>query len=293
MQASDPANTAPSFPDQDFNTPGDQSDTATRSVVENEKDAMVGEPVEATDGNNDLLIYRLSGADAASFKIGSGLDDATEGQLMTAEELDFETKSSYEVVVIATDPSGAYDMITVMITVTDEDDNAVITGEEGIKYAEDREDAVATFSASDPDAGAGDIEWSLEGVDADIFEISDEGVLTFEEQPDFEKPKDEDEDTDSAGEQGKGDNVYKVTVVASEGKLDVVVTVTNVNEDGEVTFTRPQPQATRPLLAKFTDEDGREGPSWQWSRGPEAGGPWTAIEGATTASRSAGRGGHW
>ena len=153
-------------------------------------------------------------------------------------------------------------------------------------YAEDREDAVATFSASDPDADAGDIEWSLEGVDKDIFEISDEGVLTFEEQPDFEKPKDEDEDTDSAGDQGKGDNVYKVTVVASEGKLDVVVTVTNVNEDGEVTFTQPQPQATRPLLAEFTDEDGKEDPSWQWSRGPEGGGPWTAIEGATTASRS-------
>ena len=32
---SDPANTAPKFPDQDLNTPGDQSDTAMRSVAEN------------------------------------------------------------------------------------------------------------------------------------------------------------------------------------------------------------------------------------------------------------------
>ena len=38
--------------------------------------------------------------------------------------MDFETKSEYTVMLTATDPSGAYDTITVMITVTDEDDGA-------------------------------------------------------------------------------------------------------------------------------------------------------------------------
>ena len=42
-------------------------------------------------------------------------------------ELDFETKSSYMVMLTATDPSGASDMINVMITVTDEADDAVIS----------------------------------------------------------------------------------------------------------------------------------------------------------------------
>ena len=285
VQDSNPANTAPAFPDQDFNTPGDQSDTAMRSVIENKKDAMVGEPIEATDDNNDLLTYSISGADASAFTIGSGLDDETEGQLKTATELDYETKSEYQVVVTAADPSGAYDMITVTITVTDGPDGAVITGVKAVDYSENGEDPVATFSASDPDADADDIEWSLEGADKAIFKISDDGVLTFDKSPDFEDAKDDDE-SDLAGDQGKGDNVYKVTVMASDGELDVVVTVTNVNESGKVTFTQPQPQVTRDLMAKLVDNDGTMDLTWQWSRGSSADGPWAAIAGATTASRS-------
>ena len=42
VQDSHPANTAPKFPDQDPNTAGDQSDTAMRSVEENEKVENVG-----------------------------------------------------------------------------------------------------------------------------------------------------------------------------------------------------------------------------------------------------------
>ena len=51
-------------------------------------------------------------------------------------------------------------------------------------------------------------------------------------------------DTVAAGDQGKGDNVYQVTVVASGGELDVAVTVTNVTRLWEVTFDQAQPQAT-------------------------------------------------
>ena len=279
VEASDPANTAPAFPDQDLNTAGDQSDTAMRSVEENKKGARVGEPVGAGDADDDLLIYTISGDDAGSFKVGR-----KDGQLTTAEKLDFETKSSYTVMVTATDPSGATDAITAMIMVTDENDGAVITGVEGIDYAENGDEAVATFSAMDPDADAGDIEWSLDGVDKADFEL-DDGVLTFKESPDFEKPSDRDEKDDEAGDQGKGDNVYMVTVKASGGMLEVAVTVTNDNEPGKVTFDQPQPQATRNLKASMSDEDGDEGPSWQWSRGASMDGPWTDIAGAMTAAR--------
>ena len=137
---------------------------------------------------------------------------------------------------------------------------------------------------SDPDAEADDIEWSLGGPDAGAFEI-DGGVLTFKESPDFEAPTDGDEDGDSAGNQGKGDNVYKVTVVASGGEQEVAVTVTDVDEPGSVSFDQPQPQATRGLKASFSDDDGEESPSWQWSRGASAEGPWTDIQGAITATR--------
>ena len=126
VEKEDPANTAPKFrDDQDPNTPGDQPD-AERSVPENANNANVGNPVTASDPG-DMLIYSLSGADASSFKIDSGLKAGdSAGQIKTAMELDYETKDMYMVVVTATDPSGATDTINVHIEVTDEDDKTVI-----------------------------------------------------------------------------------------------------------------------------------------------------------------------
>ena len=117
----------------------------------------------------------------------------------------------------------------------------------------------------DPDADAGDIEWGKSGPDKDLFDI-DGGVLSFKKSPNFESPGDGDEDPVASGEQGAGDNVYKVTVTASGGSQDVEVTVKNVDEAGSVSFDKPQPQATRELTASFSDDDGKDRPSWTWSK---------------------------
>ncbi len=288
VQDRNPANTRPKFPDQDPNTAGDQSDTAMRSVDENMDKESVGEPVPANDADtvdNGLLIYTLSGADAANFSVDNG------GQIKTKVKLDFETQSMHTVVLTATDPSGASDSITVNITVMDGPDDAVITGVETFTFPEDREDLeIATFSASDPDAADADatIEWDLSGPDDDLFEISDDGVLSFKAQPDFENAKDDDEDPDASGNQGKGDNIYKVTVEALSGDLDVVVTVTDVDEDGSVSFDKPQPQATRELTASLDDDDGTDKPSWSWSKSMDANAAdadWMSISG-TSAKRT-------
>ena len=116
-------NAAPAFPDQDFSTEGDQSDRTSREVPENtEAGQSIGPSVSAQDEDDDLLIYTLSGADAASFAIGRN-----NGQLKTKAPLNYEARNSYTVVVTATDPFGAMDSIVVTINVTDEDDPAVIT----------------------------------------------------------------------------------------------------------------------------------------------------------------------
>ena len=115
-------NAAPAFPDQDFLTPGDQSDRTSRKVAENTKAGRnIGSPVSAHDDDGDLLIYTLGGVDAASFRISRN-----DGQLKTRAPLNFEARNVYTVVVTATDPSGAKDSILVTINVTDEDDPAVI-----------------------------------------------------------------------------------------------------------------------------------------------------------------------
>ena len=116
-------NAAPVFPDQDFHTDGDQSDRTIREVAENTvAGRSIGAPVSAHDEDDDLLTYTLSGSDAEFFRIGK-----RDGQLKTEAPLNFEARSSYTVVVTATDPFGAMDSIQVTINVTDEDDPPVIT----------------------------------------------------------------------------------------------------------------------------------------------------------------------
>ena len=116
-------NAAPVFPDQDYTTEGDQSDSTSREVAENtEEGRSIGAPVSAIDDDGDLLIYTLTGPDAEFFRIGRN-----DGQLETEAPLNFEARSSYSVVVTAIDPFGAMDSIQVTIIVTDEDDPAEIT----------------------------------------------------------------------------------------------------------------------------------------------------------------------
>ena len=113
----------PCSPTSISHTEGDQSDSTIREVPENsEKERSIGAPVSAHDEDDDLLIYTLTGPDAELFRIGRN-----DGQLKTEAPLNFEVRSSYSVVVTATDPFGAMDSIVVTIEVTDEDDPAEIT----------------------------------------------------------------------------------------------------------------------------------------------------------------------
>ena len=85
-----PANRAPEF------TEGDRT---ARSIAENTPaETDIGDPVAATDREDDTLTYSLHGVDAVSFDI----DPAT-GQLLTKAPLDYETQASYSVIVSVSD----------------------------------------------------------------------------------------------------------------------------------------------------------------------------------------------
>ena len=96
-----------------------EGDSATRSVSENATSgAAVGDPVAATDADNDTLNYTLEGDDAGSFAIDAGTGQITVGAGTT---LDYGARPAYVVSVTATDPSGYSAAIAVTITVTDDD----------------------------------------------------------------------------------------------------------------------------------------------------------------------------
>ena len=266
VQPDSPANAAPKFPDQDADTSGDQSDSTTREVAENTKAGTAfGVEIEATDPTGDLLIHTLGGDDSDSFGI-----DRINGQLKTKAALNYEEKDTYSVTITATDPSGAPDTIAVTINITDENDNAVITGDDTIDdYPENGTDPVASYSATDEDGDA--IVWS---VDNDTFDISEDGVLTFASPPDFEKA-----------------SSHTVMVKATGGAKKLTVNIADMNEPGTAKLNKPQPQATRGLMATFTEPDGggdTEDEMWQWAKSMDGETGWMDIEGGDVGNPFAG-----
>ena len=288
-------NRSPAFGDQDPNTDGIQDTQATRRVNENSGQyTTVGIPVTAVDHDPGELTYTLEGTDAGLFTIDMVLDDVDDdtvpattspGQIRVGKgtKLDYETRTSYRVTVRATDPAGASDTIAVNIEVIALNEapevsakGLVVSGAASVSYAEDRDDAVETYTArGDEAAGAS---WSLAGDDSSAFSIAG-GELSFSSQPDFEAPADD-----------GTDNVYNVTVRAVGATISatrsVTVTVTNVDEDGTATITPSgQPRVGVELTASLTDIDGTPtAVSWQWSRSTSNTGGWSNIAGGRQAN---------
>ncbi len=227
----------------------------SREVAENTPAGQnVGDPVEAKDPEGNTLTYSLTGLGSESFDIVE-----SSGQLLTKAPLDYETTPShrYTVEVSVTDGEKAGEDITIVVRVTNVDEPPTVTGDAGISYAENRTDAVATYSATDPE-GVTTFTWSLSGDDSSYFSGSG-GVLTFDSPPDFEDLADADTD-----------NIYEVTVEASDGTvkgtLEVKVTVTGVNEapafpssetgDRSVPENTPSGQDIGALVAATDPDDG-------------------------------------
>ena len=317
----DPENESPEF---------NEGSATIRYVNENEDAGLVGDPVEATDDDRDTPVYSLSGTDMGTFDLNTGT-----GQLSTKTPLDHETDDRYTVVITADDGQSARNStsrITVTIRVIDLDEAPKIvytsdrrlTHEVTRSYEENKTETVATFEATDPErrtpilwslADTADIigEQNLDGVDplddvmdedvADraLFDISDRGVLTFKESPDYENPP------------NAGDNAYQVVVQVSDGGrsqiarnwFKVVVNVTDAEDDemvtwqvdpaGEVTASAvPQPlrqfRVGATLLPGSLGADGAfddnsvgggdggiEDLEWKWYRSTSSTGGWSQI----------------
>ena len=188
------------------------ADTDTRSVAENTAAGEnVGDPVTATDPEDDALTYTLGGDDAASFAFGGP------GQITVGEgtELDFESDmTTYTVTVTATDGEGLDDMVTVTINVTDMNEAPMFDFDMAEKSVAENTDAGENIgdpvAAMDVDADD-TLTYTLGGEDMDSFDIdSATGQLMTSADLDYET-----------------EDSYSVTVTATDsGGLTAMVSVT-------------------------------------------------------------------
>ena len=162
------SNNAPEF------TEGTQT---TRSVDENTTTTTwfksIGNPVTATDPNNDKLTYSLENARKSHFTI-----DGPSGQLQVGAPLDYEAVNSYTIKVIATDPSGAKDTITVAINVNNVDERGTVS----LTWTKPQVDTEVTSSLTDPDGSVSGTTWQWSSSttrDGDYTDISGETSASY------------------------------------------------------------------------------------------------------------------
>ena len=253
----------------------------------------VGDPVTATDTDNDTLTYELiqgaspNDGDDEFFDI-----DQASGQIMVAQGLDYDAvgdrtatamAGEYKVIVRATDPSGEVDNITVTIMAENVNEDPIVTGQVEISVPEltdgvyvslpDAPDVQPqnagsrTYSENEyvfeePDHLDSIADWQLEGDDAAAFDLSggfEPRYIQFKEAPDFENPTD-----------ANNDNVYELTLVATDtgpggavagiGRVNVWLIVDNVDEEGMVVFTEGKTAyLDEMLVAEVQDPDDKGG----------------------------------
>lgn len=182
------------------------------------------------------------------------------------------------------DGAGTTSSATFNVTITPVNDNDPTITSDGagataaVSVAEN-DTAVTTVTASDIDLPAATLNYSIVGgSDASRFVInSASGQLSFAAAPDFEAPSDSD-----------GDNVYQVTVQATDGsrtdQQQISVSVTNVNDntitplsdiDGTVDRVAENLPAGTAVGITASAADGDTGDTVSYSLDDDAGGRFT------------------
>ena len=193
---------------------------ATASINAAENQTSVTTVVGADQDAGATLTYSISGgADAAKFSINSSTGVLT---FISAPNFEAPTDSGldniYNVQVRTSD--GTLTAVQdLAVTVTNVNEAPTITSSSSFSIVENST-AVATVTATDPDAGATK-NWSISGTDAALFSIDAlTGALAFITAPDYEHPAD-------AG----ADNTYNLLLSVTDGtnsvNQNVAITVTN------------------------------------------------------------------
>ncbi len=195
----------------------------THTIAENTPSGEnIGTPYTATDIDGDALTYSLEGADANAFDI-----DTETGQLKTKASLDYETKKTYAVTLIVSDGEATG---TLAVTIHISDVNEVpVFATESLTTQTVAENTPAGANIGTPysvtDADGDTVTYSLEGADADAFDIDTEtGQIKTEAVLDYET-----------------ETSYSVTIRVSDGEftdsIAVRIDVTDVEENRDPVFT--------------------------------------------------------
>ena len=214
--------------------------TTTRTVAENTASGTnIGNPVAATDADNDTLNYSLSGTDANSFSIVPET-----GQLQTFAALDYETQTTYTVTITVSDGNHGDDMITVTINVTDVSDYAPVFTDGTNTTRSVAENTALGTNVGTPvaatDAENDTLTYTISGTDAASFIVDDEtGQIRTSAVIDYEV---------------KNSYTVTVNVTDSTNNSDSITVTINVTDETETPISPALNLRTPVVRAAIVDE---------------------------------------
>ena len=181
---------------------------------------------QASDPEGAALTYSASGADASLFTL-----DSTSGDLAFITQpnyenpLDQDADNIYQLSITASDGANQATQ-AVAITIADVNEAPSFTEPSvALATAENNLSFIYTAAAAiDPDQNQ-QLTYQLSGTDAAAFNFdAATRALSFQQSPDFEAAKDQD-----------ANNVYQLSVVASDGEYDasqsITITVADLNDE--------------------------------------------------------------
>ncbi len=191
----------------------------------------IGDPVSATDADNDTLTYTLGGTDATSFDI-----DSTTGQLQTTAVFISGTQSVYAVTVTATDGNGGSASVDVTVTATRRapqvTNNAPVFqyGSSITLFVNKGERLGTSIRATDEDDDT--LTYSLGGTDASLFSLDEDYEYHLKS---------------NAALDYDGKTSYSVTITVSDGN--------GGSDTITVTITDPAPEVDILTLIRSEEPD--------------------------------------
>ena len=211
---------------EDSNDNSPSFSVASDSLSVSENGATLLYTALATDADaGDQVSYSLAGADASQFSL-----DHASGALSSLSPFDFETPldidgdNTYELDIVASDGSNS-SILPLSISVSNLNDNlpSFAVASDILSVSENTSGIIYTATATDLD-GANSLAYSLQGADANDFSIDPaSGALAFQQAPDYEQPRDSNQD-----------NQYELEIRASDGinsaSLALQVVVSNVSD---------------------------------------------------------------
>ena len=226
------------------------------TIEENSEESVA--TFTANDPDNDALSWDLEGVDRDAFDISQN------GVLSFKSPPNFENPedsgqdNSYEIRVRVTDDGSPNLSLTldIVVDVTSLNELGPVSGKTEISIPEDHTGVLTQYQVEDPENDA--ITWSLDGADAAVFQMDQQGNLSLDNPLDFEAPI-----------SATVSNIYSLTIAAVDdgspqvsSQLQISVTVSNVNEAPtsagipDVDLTVGDSPETLLLDEYFTDPDG-------------------------------------